>query len=456
MSTSSHRRDARAPRQASVDLLMLVVLAAVFVSPWTGVKVIGLPPTDLLLGVAGLLLLAAATTGRRRVPVRPWTLAPAIGAFVILALDVFLSRSALITSLGGSIAASGAFAGQGGGLLFFVRTLLATAVMFVLVEAEVRRFGTVGARRILEAFVLGTLVSVAAAVYSDRTGTSLIELYNVDVTLRAAGLAFHPNSLGQSVALAIPAVVCAAALHRRGFARFAIVAISLPLLAWGLLLADSRGALAVSGFVFALLALAYLSRWRRGRWIVPVGVVTVLAAWFLWPSFVAGTRLSGAGLLGINDADVGRSDYLAQAWELFSLSPLVGAGLGNGAGVMVPAYLVSSGGVVLAGGFAIFLVRALYETWRRTSPLPRAYGAIAIVCLILMGLPNNSVNERFDYVTLAVVVSLALNLGSMTVAVRRRATESQLHAPWRRHSDSAPPEVMARTHAGAIDAPRQA
>ncbi|GIG53781.1 O-antigen ligase family protein [Demequina activiva] len=451
------REDAAAPR--GFDALTVLVTLGIVASPWTGVKVIGLPASDVAFVLAAVVLFVKVMTGDRAVSLRLWSFAPVIASFVIVAIDVFSNRAALSTSFGatGNIEGDAVFLGQGGAVLFLLRTAIATTLVFMLVDAETRRWGRVAPVRALTAFVVGTLVSVAVAGARDLTGLTILEQSVTTVGDRSAGLAFHPNSLGQSVALAIPALALAASQHRARPVRTLAVAGAYVLLTWGLLLADSRGALIVSGLVGIMVVLAALSRWRQGRWVVPAGIAVGLVSMYAVPALISGTRLAAGGPLGIADEDVGREQLLAQAWDAFSSSPFVGVGLDAGSGVMVAAFLASSGGIVLLAGFTIFVARAFALQWTRESPLPRSYGSIAILALVLMGLPNNSVNERFDYIAVAAVAACALNLGA---ARDRRTRRSRFSSRRRREPPAfASPAFLApfaASGAGAERTPRTA
>lgn len=393
------------------DLVTAATLLSVFVAPWTGIKVLGLPPSDLLfVGALGLLVLYVVR-GRRKVPIRPWTFAPAVVGFLILGYDFFTNRSALVITLtsGGDDGTGAIFAGQTGAVLFLARTFLATTVIFILIEAEVVRYSTVGARRVIGAFVAGVLVSVLAAIYTDRTGHEFFATVNVDLEVRSVGLAFHPNSFGQSLAIALPAIACGAALWRPSWVRTVAVATSYALVIYGLFLADSRGAIAVGGLLMALCLGVFLVRWGRGRWLIPLGILTAIGAAVVVPGIVSETRLARGGLLGITDDDQLRGELLADGARQFFSNPFLGVGIGKGSGVMVPMLILASGGVVLFLAFTYFVGRALYAQVVHQSPVPRAFGVVGVLAVVLMGLPNNSVNERFDYVLLAAVAALALN-----------------------------------------------
>jgi len=404
-------RPARPPR---LDATGVLLIGAVASAPWTGVKFLGLPVADVLLLGATATALASVLVGRRSLQVRPWTTLPAAAAFAILAVNVILGSQSLLTSLlsTGTSSNDSIFVGQGGGLLFVLRTTFATLVMFVLVESEIRRRGSNGGTKLLEAFVWGTAVSASVAVYTEITGKVILEAGDLIAEQRAWGLAFHPNSLGQSLALAIPAIFCIAAVKPRGPLRGVVSGGLIGLFGWGLVLADSRGALAIASAMIALLVFVALYRATGAAWVVPAGIFLGIGLVAVWPSLIAGTRLAQGGLLGLTDTDEGRREQLQLAWQLFAQNPFVGVGPGQGTGVMVPAYLLSSGGLVLFLAFCAFIWIGFRAQWRLTSPYPRAYTSSAIATLVLMGLPNNSVNERFDYVTFSVVVASALVLGS--------------------------------------------
>lgn len=395
-------------------------MAAAVTAPWTGTKLAGVPPTDILLIIAAVLLAIYFIIGRRKMAIRVWTLAPTLGAVAVLAFDALSGRIAGAASLGASALGDA----ETSAFVFVGRTLLATFVMFVIVESEVRAFGRPAARRLLLAFIAGVIASVLAAGYTSQTGVVLVDPQGIDVSSRAIGLAGHPNSLAQSIVLAIAATGCVVYLCAPGVRRAVFATMTLGLLGWGLLLADSRGALAVGAVVAAVLCLGALARVQGGRWVVPAGILLVLGSLAVWPSYVAGTRLEAEGLFGASSmSNVARADYLEAAFEAFAANPLFGAGLAHGTSTMVPAYLLSAGGLVLLGGYSTYVLVAFTRQWRWKGPIPQPAASLGVGTVVLMGLPNNSVNERFDYIVLACVVSMSLWLfeADSAPALRRNA-----------------------------------
>lgn len=382
------------PRKRDAKLLMAVTCLTVAVAPWTGVQVASIPVADVLVVLATAVLCLLWVRGSLTVELRWWMFAPSAASLVVVGADVFS-----FTSGGGEV--------TGSDVLFLWRTVMATTVMTVVVGSVVLRRGPAGARTLLTVFVGSIVASVLAIMWWEATGTALVDPPDVDISTRSVGLAFHPNSLAQTLVVGLPAVAALVVLVRSVLWRVLLVVGVVPLLLWGLQMADSRGGFIGAALVLGMLLAYFLVVWDRGRWLVPAAIVALLAAPVMWEFLVAESRLgSGAGS-GTEQSNEGRVDFLREGWEAFTAQPIFGAGLGSGAGVMVPVLLLSAGGVVLFAGYTWFVAGAAWDVTTTRSPVPRVVALVVIAAPVLMGFFNNSVNERFDYIPLAVMAGLA-------------------------------------------------
>lgn len=398
------------PRSSSVRgsglsrLFEFALYATVATSPWTGIQVRSVPLADIAAVAAAVLLMLVWIVTRLKVAIPAWVVLPSAGSLVVLGADFFgLTGDPYVASSGIGVISSE-------DVLVLVRTLVATLVLFVLVSAFIQRYSVQRARVLLKVFCGSVLASVLVAIYTEISGVVLLEPPDIVVAERAVGLAFHPNSLAQTIVIALPALfLVAATASRRVLAAFGTIG-SLVLLTWGLQLADSRGGLLGGAVIVVLGALWFLAQWRSGRFFVPTVVLGLVVALPVWNWVTSETRLGSASGAGTEQSTAGRVDLLALGVDLFRDAPLFGAGLDSGAGVMVPVLLLSGGGVVLLSCFTLYILGAARTVWTRPSVFPRFLALLAVVAPVLMGFFNNSVNERFDYVVLAVVAAAALHV----------------------------------------------
>lgn len=437
----------RSLRPATWRIFELSVCVVIAVSPWTGLQWRSVPLADLAAVGALVALGLASAGGRPTVKVPLWVFLPTFASLLVVGAD-FLGLGANTRSNGVGI----------GGLttddvVVLLRTSIATAVVFTLIAVYVSRQKDAGVVTLLQVFVGSVALSALVAVFTEATGTVLFEPEDIIVSERAVGLAFHPNSLAQSIVVALPALFYLAAHMRSTFAAVLVASGFGGLFIVGLQLADSRGGLIGGAVIVALAVFWFLSRWSAGRYLVPAGVIVLVIAPIVWERVIDATRLgSGAGE-GTQQSTAGRVNLLALGIDTFKEAPIFGAGLDSGAGVMVPVLLLSGGGVVLFAAFSVFVTRAAWTVWTRDGET-RFLGLLVVLAPVLMGIFNNSFNERFDYVPLAVVAAAAINIGVRTSGARRVESESTSHSSQSRRPKGVPTPAVShwRLDRSSIDA----
>lgn len=389
--TFAPRRTFTRPSERRVSLASLAITAAAITSSWTGLRLGTTGIADILLLVAiGLAVIEHGIDGRR-LPIPLWAVAPTLTAFFIYAGNTLLTHSTATQS-------------EDSGVTFVTRTFLGLTLVAILCLSEVKSFGAQRGQSLVNAWLVGILTSATIASTDSIGLTNLHSLVQHIESARSVGLTFHPNSLAQSAVLAIPLVAFKLAAPGTRWAMRAWWLAALFICLNALFLANSRGGLVV-GLVMTAFTFTVIL-WRGGnRWLAPSAVI--LATVFVVPAvldLLAGTRLA-AGSAALSDAL--RMSFLLEGWESFISSPLIGAGLTSGAGVMVPLYLLSLGGALLAAAYYWFIGQNVAVMLARLADPLVAACLLSGIALLAMGLANNSVNERFDYWTICIGAAIA-------------------------------------------------
>lgn len=382
----------------------LLVFGAVLTSQWTGVKVFGLNLCDLLIVAAFAVVLLEVGLGVRRLILRWWMPLPAVGAFLIYAIGEIsggLQDSTAATNT--YVSGATALGDEGGGWLFVARIVMATLLIAVIVTSEGDSFGRDRVLSIVRLWTLGAAISATTAVtdFFGLTNVTSFTFHQVSGE-RALGLAFQPNSLAQTIALALPFMVWFSLT--RGKSRLLWLA-ALVLSITALIMSNSRGGILTGITAVALTLVVLLGRGPRGRmFMLLIAIPLGIAAYFLVEWLLANTRLGGGG--GAEISDAGRWALIDQGMTAFLSNPVFGAGLGGGAGVMVPLLVASSGGVFFLATYYLFTLPTLRRAIRTRGDLLVSVCAVSIIALLVAGLFNNSVNERYDFVIVAATASL--------------------------------------------------
>jgi hypothetical protein len=418
-------------RRLGVGPVTVFLATAAFFSTWTGVRIAGLNISDFALTAAALLCLLEAALNRRKMVLELWMILPGFASIMILGVNVIAMQMPLFTSavVSDSLVGNAALSESGGGALFVLRLVIATTFVAFAVKSEILTQGRAAALLILRWFALGASASalVAALTFSNLLSNDL-PTYHI-LTSRAVGLAFHPNSLALASVLALPVTYWMAkkTVSAGGVRLFWSLASVVLLVA--IYAADSRSALIVGGIELAVLV--GLSAHERGgrAWLFPVGILVVLFALLSAPTLLGNTRLFD--LEGnAQESSEARNQLLTLALQQFQGSPVFGVGLGRGSGVMVPALVVSSGGIVLLIGLYYFLLKPWFQMVARKADNLVLHCLISSTSLIVMGFATNSVSERFDYWTLCVGAALVALPRTDTVLSKHNSRRTAGVHPW--------------------------
>lgn len=391
----------RGPARRSIGSFLIGT--TVLSSTWTGVKVGGLNLCDTVLICALGVILLEAAVGKRRLPISWWMFWPTSTAVFVLAVHEIIigTPDTNLANFAGTSTGYSALENQGGGIIFVARLALATSAFAIALASEISFGGRKRAVLVAKLWVLGAAASAWIAVL-DTTGLTSVQEYTYHFVSpdRAVGLAFHPNSFAQSLALTLPVAAYFATRSERAVERLGwLLCVSVSVV--GLVLANSRGGLLVGlvALVCALTATAISS--TRGRVIIFVLALPIaLASATIVQWLRANTRLGGSAGTAMSDA--GRSDYLSSGIAQFLAHPLFGVGVGAGDGVAVPVALAASGGLILLIGYYAFFSGLRPQLARaRVDPFI-ASCSVSVFALLTMGLVNNSVNERFDFIVVII------------------------------------------------------
>lgn len=413
--------EARLVATPAERVLLAVVALAALTSPWNAVRLGGWPVGDLVLVVAVPLIVLRSAVGRPALRLlRWWMLVPSLVCAALLGGHVVLA--------GGSLQETVAF-GQGVAPgLFAIRVVLSTACVACCAVFAATVGGRPAATAVLGWWYLGVVISAGVAILQTLgVWSAPVEL---DQTLgltpgaeRQAGLASHPNSLGQSLALAIPVGVALACLARRPHRLLPVLGLLIVL--GGQFTTGSRAGLIVTALAVLIAAMWLL--WRSGRavLILPVGALLVIAGIFAGPLIVEATRF---GAVGSRASDLGRLAALRAGWEHFLASPLFGSGLGVWFGEAVPVILLASGGVVLLAGYLVFLGVPFVGFLREPAAPSALLGAAAVLVTLSFWLLNNGLLERVVFWPMLLAAAMQLATGSVAGAERPNAIATAPHS----------------------------
>jgi O-antigen ligase len=196
---------------------------------------------------------------------------------------------------------------------------------------------------LLRAFVLGTVVSSCAIIWSFFSGpsTGAVGYYN-----RYSGFGFNPGDLALILALSLPISLYLAACDKTLRFRVGLYSVHLVLAISGILLTASRGALIASSGSLLMLPFAY-SRLNHRQKVVALALVATLGA--AAALVVPATSWSRLGTIGseVRSGTLNERTMIWQAgWAVFGQSPFAGVG----AAAFAPAVEHSLGMAFQASG----------------------------------------------------------------------------------------------------------
>lgn len=372
----------------------LVGLAAM-TSCWSAVRWLDWNVGDLILVLAVIVALVRSANGLPLfAAMRIWMFMPAFIALLLLFRDVVV--------LGNPLNASADITGSGGGvspLVIVVRVVLSTVVVAAVCSSAVGAGGDRAFRRVLGWWYLGAVLSAVVALL--QAFGLWPEMLVLQQTLgltpgaeRQAGLGSHPNSLAQTLSLALP--IGLAWIKGASRLRSLLLVASVVVMIAAILESGSRAGLLVGGFATMGVLVWLLAFSRYAKLIIPTLLVLVVIVITAGPSLIAQTRLAGDSS-GAAQSDFGRINAISVGFEIAASSPIFGAGLGSWFGEFVPLILMSSGGVLLLGVYTWFIGGALSTLLRgRRTPLILAC-IVSTTAVVAFGLLNNGFLERYTF-----------------------------------------------------------
>lgn len=390
------------PRHTGIDrplqhgrLLLIASLLSAFTSSWTGFRVSGLNLTDFFL--VGALVIAVASELLGRVSLRlswQFSVLPVVGV-LLMARDALVLDRLPFQTLTAAQYTSGDSLGEtvGGSATFLARLLLSWTLVAIAASAFRDR-----PHRLVwlsGAWVAGAVVSAAwAVVQSTSPAPDLPFLYHVESATRALGLSNHPNSLAETISATMPLLIFVAAggSSRIGIRLLGTLGAAVGL--WALFLSGSRAGL-LMGFLALIGSLLIRLRWSgKAVWGLPIVLLGTGAGIVFLPHIWSTTRFSsGGGQL----SDIARLQALKEGFGLFLAHPVLGGGLSTWLGEMVPLILLSGGGLALFFVFYASLGTVLLRVWRARSRELLAHLAWSGAVVLLFGLLNNGIVERYLY-----------------------------------------------------------
>lgn len=386
-------------------VLVFLLCAAAFTSSWTGFRVAGVNLADLFTGAALVSSVAYGLSGRRSLLV-PWqfVVLPAV-VVALMARDAFVFDRLPFQALTAAEYTSGVSLGEtvGGSATFLLRLILCWTAIGVATSL-VR--GSVGHLVIVcGAWVSGTAVSVYWAIAQSVFGLpDLPFIYHIDSLTRAVGLANHPNSFAETIGTALPIAVFVATGSRTRPLLRVLGCVTAAAFVGALFLSGSRAGIALGLGALVASVLVRLIWSGRAVWAVPIGLLSVVAGILWLPQVWATTRFAQDAA---QVSDSARLAALRQGLDLFASHPVGGSGLSIWLGEMVPLILLSGGGLLLFTAFYWSLGSVILHVWRARRQEFIAQLVCSCAVVIVFGLLNNGLVERYLYWPLVVGFYLA-------------------------------------------------
>lgn len=408
------QRTSKHSRGAIQTLVIWLALGAAFTSPLTGIRIAGINVADCFLVGASCLAVLVAVSKGRRLPIYGWATLPPVALLVIAAIgsivrgDPLWSRQIANEWAVGSAAA----VEQGGAIPLILRMLLAmTAVAIVVASVADYDNGDALVKKIIYAWAAGAAVSaVYAAVESTPLGKSLALgdlpfVYYVASETRATGLAYHPNSLGQSIAVALPVLMYLIGTTR-GLAKVAAMSV-VPISLYAIILSGSRSAVLL-GAVLTVVTFAYLMKAAKG---ISVWVVLTIILFGMLSTSTAQKLIDRSRF---DERATYFSDTLRRAAvqggiDLFDSNPLFGAGVGSWNAEMVLLIVLTSGGLIYFTIFYGSLIRPLITRTGSSGNSLEVILTISAIGVLAFGLLNGSIVERYLYWPFVALFALRLS-----------------------------------------------
>ena len=442
-------------RQSRLRALGTALLTLSFLAiSWNAVRLDGFEPGQILLALAVAALGLNALRDRQAIHVPSGMLAGAtliaaagLMSSVLPAPAQYVSSRFNPSALGAGLGSAAVGPGNLTQLAKFEVALIGVILAVLLLRPSISEV-----RRLASAWAVSALVSaaVAASDASGHTNISASLLGLVDFSGRQAGLTVQPNHLAVSMALVVPILLFWVV---DGGARIKCVgAIALALVAYGSVLAGSRGGAA--GMLIAVSLFVLLTpKLRLPALLFGLPLLTLLTciAFLVFPSIlltiVTDVRLAG----GLGPAsDAGHALALHQGFLDIQQSPIFGIGYDHlDDATEVHLQLWAAGGILGLLGYLVYwfsVLRASRVAIVVDAPLASALLASVLTFMVLNFL-ENQVADTYLYVPAALLVSL-------TALSRRQLTRE----PLRMIGSQAPHLLLHRVASGAredIGVPRR-
>ncbi|WP_147281437.1 O-antigen ligase [Curtobacterium sp. AG1037] len=367
----------------------------------------GLNLADFFLVAAAILSAVSLAAGRVTLQLRwQFLLLPAL-VLMLMARDAIVFDRLPFQQLTAALYTTGESVGEtaGGSAAFLGRILLCWTIIGVATSAFRDRKDALV--RLAGFWSVGIGISAVWTVVQYAAGLpDLPFLYHVDSAVRSVGLSNHPNSLAETVCVAIP-LFCHYAFGREKKVQLRMLAfIGLTAGVWSLFLSGSRAGLAMGLIAFVGSGVVRLRLSGRGIWGIPLGLLATAVGILVLPQVWATTRFSAGSAQLSNTA---RAQALQEGFEIFVSHPILGAGLSSWLGEMVPLILLAGGGLLL---FAVFYagIGSVFVRGLRGSRDELTAQLSWSACIVLMfGILNNGIVERYLYWPFILAFFLTLN-----------------------------------------------
>lgn len=408
------KRTSTHPRGAIQTLVIWLALGAAFTSSWTGIRIAGINVADCFLAAASFLAVLVAVSKGGRLPIYGWATLPPVALLFIAAIDSIVRGNPLWSHQIANEWAVGSAVGveQGGAIPLILRMLLAmTAVAIVVASVADNDDGDALVRKIIYTWAAGAAVgAVYAVAASSPLGKSLALgdlpfVYYVASETRATGLAYHPNSLGQSIAVALPVLIYLIGTTR-GLANVATIAV-VPISLYAIILSGSRAAVLL-GAVLTVVTLTYLVKaTKRIRiWVVPAIILSGMLSTSIAQKLIDKSRFDERSTYF---SDTIRRASIQSGIALFESNPLFGAGVGSWNAEMVLLIVLTSGGLIYFTIFYGSLIRPLIMRTRSSGNSLEVILTISAIGVLAFGLLNGSIVERYLYWPFVALFALRLS-----------------------------------------------
>jgi MFS family permease len=395
-------------------------LVASFTATWGGIYLGGIQIADIFLFLAFIVAMAMVVFGTLRFAVPWWLWAPAVAIFVGFSALIYSPIPAAYFGPRYEHVLYSPFSGWSdtgppGGLksAFWIVALLVVPIAAIACTALDSRVP----KWIVAWFLAGVAVSGLIAL-TDLTSLTHISRNLTLATLRTGyqfdnhretGLTDHPNTLGLACTIAVPFAVHFISESRRRW----LPCIALVLLCGGVVASGSRGAQMV--FPAAVLVAILVSPHKKK--VVGWLAVTLTAA--VLGGLTALTQLAPRILDKLFRFDESRASVFsnderallhAQAWNDFKHYPIFGIGMKHiGEAHDIYLQMMSAGGSILVAGMLIYWFGTLRTCWmaKRNGEALGAYLMLSVIALLVIGVLENQLTDRFLYYTIGCAAALA-------------------------------------------------